>query len=202
MTVETLPETPDGAGLSARRGVSPWWRVLSIALLLALLLAWAASATLFEQFKDHIQQLQHKVASVLQVHYLAVMLDAKQQPAMLLTIDRGAKVLRLQRLNEVKEGREDSMQLWALSGDRAPRSLGDGRIVVAHDGRGATLHMLAHAIHHPGGIATVADEIADEGMVLRTLRGGVLEHRLNRLTVGVEIGDHGDLHGSGILHRT
>ncbi len=106
------------------RLVSPWWRVLSIVLLLALLLAWAASATVFEQFKAHIQQLQHKVASVPQVHYLAVMLDAKQQPAMLLTVDRGAQALRLQRLNEVKEGREDSMQLWALSGDRAPRSLG------------------------------------------------------------------------------
>ena len=30
----------------------------------------------------------------------------------------------LQRLSEVREGRQDSMQLWALGGDAKPRSLG------------------------------------------------------------------------------
>ena len=43
---------------------------------------------------------------------------------MLVTMDQKTGVLQLQRLNEVKEGREDSMQLWALQGDQPPRSLG------------------------------------------------------------------------------
>jgi anti-sigma-K factor RskA len=43
---------------------------------------------------------------------------------MLVTHDPQQGKLLLQRLNEVREGREDSMQLWALAGDDAPRSLG------------------------------------------------------------------------------
>ena len=39
-------------------------------------------------------------------------------------MDPQAGVLQVQRLNEVKEGREDSMQLWALSANQPPRSLG------------------------------------------------------------------------------
>ncbi|OYZ44317.1 MAG: hypothetical protein B7Y20_11645 [Acidovorax sp. 16-64-162] len=42
----------------------------------------------------------------------------------LVTADTQGSVLQLQRLNDVREGREDSMQLWALDGDKPPRSLG------------------------------------------------------------------------------
>ena len=45
-TVQTdTPRSP------ASRRVSPWWRALAIVLLLALMLGWAASASLYEQLK-------------------------------------------------------------------------------------------------------------------------------------------------------
>ena len=104
--------------------VSPWWRVLSVVLLLALLLGWAASASLTEQLKAQIRHLQSKVAVLPQVKHISVLLDTQQQPALLVTFDPGAHVLQLQRLNDVIEGPQESLQLWALQGDKPPRSLG------------------------------------------------------------------------------
>jgi anti-sigma-K factor RskA len=104
--------------------VSPWWRALSILLLIALLLGWATSASMTEQLKAQITHLQGRLVQVPQVRQVAVLLDDQQQPAMLVTHDPQQGKLLLQRLNEVREGREDSMQLWALAGDAPPRSLG------------------------------------------------------------------------------
>ena len=43
---------------------------------------------------------------------------------MLATFDPQTATLQLQRLNTVREGREDSMQLWALRPGQPPQSLG------------------------------------------------------------------------------
>ena len=118
-TVPTdTPRTP------ASRRVSPWWRALAIVLLLALMLGWAASASLYEQLKAQIGHLQAKVANVPQIRHIAVLLDDQGTAAMLVTMDPQAGVLQLQRLNEVKEGREDSMQVWAVGANGQPKSLG------------------------------------------------------------------------------
>ena len=118
-TVQTdTPRSP------ASRRVSPWWRVLAIVLLLVLMLGWAASASLYEQLKAQVGHLQAKVANVPQIRHIAVLLDDQGAAAMLVTMDPQAGVLQLQRLNEVKEGREDSMQVWTLGADGKPRSLG------------------------------------------------------------------------------
>jgi len=118
-TVQTdTPRSP------ASRRVSPWWRALAIVLLLALMLGWAASASLYEQLKAQVGHLQTKVANVPQIRHIAVLLDDKGAAAMLVTMDPQTGVLQLQRLNEVKEGREDSMQLWAVKDGQPPRSLG------------------------------------------------------------------------------
>ncbi len=106
------------------RRVSTWWRALAIALMLVLMLGAATTLSLFEQFRAHIGHLQAKVAEAPQMRHVAVLLDAEQRPAMLATLDTSAQVWQLQRLNEVREGREDSMQLWALQEGQAPRSLG------------------------------------------------------------------------------
>lgn len=106
------------------RLVSSWWRALAIFLLLTLLLGWAASASLVEQLKAQIGHLQIKVAQMPQIRHISVLLDDRGAAAMLVTMDPQTGFLQLQRLNEVKEGREDSMQLWALQGDQPPRSLG------------------------------------------------------------------------------
>lgn len=122
MTDSTPSSAPAPATPSRR--VSPWWRALSIFLVLVLLLGWAASASLYEQLKAQISHLQAKVATVPQIRHIAVLLDDQGAAAMLMTMDPKAGTLQLQRLNEVKEGREDSMQLWAVSPGQPPRSLG------------------------------------------------------------------------------
>lgn len=106
------------------RRVSTWWRALAILLLVVLLIGWAASASMFEQLKAQIGHLQARLVDVPQVRHIAVLEDDLKLPAMLITYDPKQGALLLQRLNEVREGREDSMQLWALAGDAPPRSLG------------------------------------------------------------------------------
>lgn len=106
------------------RRVSPWWRILSIALLVALLLAWATSTSMLAQLQAQIQHLQGKLTTQPQITRVAVLTDAQGQPAMLATFIAQDQQLQLQRLNEVKEGREDSMQVWAVGPNGAPRSLG------------------------------------------------------------------------------
>lgn len=109
---------------SRSRRVSPWWRVLAIALLLALLLAWAAASSMTTQLQAQIQHLQGRLAQVPQIRQVSVLLDNEGLPAMLATFNPQERALTIQRLNDVKEGREDSMQVWAIAGDTPPRSLG------------------------------------------------------------------------------
>jgi len=116
------PDT--SASSSPGRGVSGWWRALAIFLLIVLLLAWAASASMMTQLQAQISHLQARLIDVPQVRHVAVLLDADQKPAMLITHNPKEGMLLVQRLNEVREGREDSMQVWAIIGDQAPRSLG------------------------------------------------------------------------------
>ena len=105
-------------------GVSAWWRALSIVLALALVLAWATAQSMVEQLKAQIVHLQGKVDRVPQVRHVSVLLDDQGQPGLLVTFDPTTQALQLQRLNDVKEGRDQSLQLWALREGQAPKSLG------------------------------------------------------------------------------
>jgi anti-sigma-K factor RskA len=115
-------ETPSSARVFKR--VSTWWRVLAILLLITVLLGWAVGVSMVEQLKAQVVQLQGRLVEVPQVREIAVLHDEHQLPAMLVTFDPKQGVLLVQRLNEVREGRLDIMQLWALTADAAPRSLG------------------------------------------------------------------------------
>lgn len=92
--------------------------------MVVLLIGWAASSSMQTQLQAQIGHVQARLAQVPQVRHIAVLTDAQQQPAMLATHNPQEGALTLQRLNEVKEGREDSMQLWAIGADGQPRSLG------------------------------------------------------------------------------
>lgn len=109
---------------AARPRTSKLWLGISVVLALVLLLGAATTASMVEQLKAQIVHLQERLLVTPQVRYVSVLLDAQELPALLVTMDPQAGVLQLQRLNEVKEGREDSMQLWALSANQPPRSLG------------------------------------------------------------------------------
>jgi anti-sigma-K factor RskA len=106
------------------RHVSAWWRAATIFLVLAGLLMWAAGTSMIEQLKSQVQHTQTKLTELPQVRYVAVLLDDQQRPAMLITSDPKQGILQVQRLNEVKEGREDTMQIWAVHGEKPARSLG------------------------------------------------------------------------------
>lgn len=119
-----LPPKNDPASTVRDRRVSSWWRALAILLALLLFIGGATGLSLFEQFKTQVRHLQGQLVKQSQIRQLAVLLDVQQQPAMLVTVDPISKLIQLQRLNEVSEGREDGLQLWALNGDQAPLSLG------------------------------------------------------------------------------
>jgi anti-sigma-K factor RskA len=101
-----------------------YWRAATVFLALVLTLGITAGWSMFEQFTAQVRDLQQKVQKTAQLQYVAVLLDEKNEPAMLVTQVSGESALQLQRLNAVVEGGEDSMQLWALPTNGPARSLG------------------------------------------------------------------------------
>lgn len=106
------------------KGVSGWWRAATITCLILLSVAVTTGFSMFEQFKAQVQHLQGQLKDTAQIKYIAVLVDANQAPAVLVTMALQDNALQLQRLNSVTEGREDTMQLWALSDGDPARSLG------------------------------------------------------------------------------
>jgi anti-sigma-K factor RskA len=109
------PATPCHAGR---------WRAATIFCLLVIAFGAATGMSMFEQFKAQMSHLQKQLQTTPQIKFLSVLLDEKQTPALLVTFDPQDTALQVQRLNDVKEGREDTMQLWALRANQPPRSLG------------------------------------------------------------------------------
>jgi anti-sigma-K factor RskA len=105
-------------------GHARWWRAATIACVLMLALGLTAGLSMFEQFKAQVAHLQAQLKTTAQIRYIAVLLDGQHAPALLVTFDPQDQALQLQRLNAVKEGREDSLQLWALPASGQPVSLG------------------------------------------------------------------------------
>lgn len=140
-------------------GVSAWWRAATIGSLLALALGTATGMSMFEQFKAQIKHLQTQLQATSQIKYIAVLTDSKQAPAMLVTLDPQEGALQIQRLNAVSEGREDSMQLWALPASGQPRSLGvlESKAKTlrlnANDATLANISQLAISVEDKGGVA-------------------------------------------------
>ena len=88
------------------------------------MIAWAFSASMYEQLKAQIHHLEAKLVEIPQVREIAVLLDDAQAPAMLLTYGSKDQTLQVQRLNDVKEGREQSLHVWAIADGDTPRLLG------------------------------------------------------------------------------
>lgn len=133
------------------------WRAATIACLLVIAIAIATGVSMFEQFTIQIHHLQSKLQSTAQIKYIAVLVDDQQAPAMLVTLDPQDGALQIQRLNSVAEGREDSMQLWALPASGQPRSLGvltsAGKTLrmPANDTTLADVRHLAISVENKGG---------------------------------------------------
>jgi anti-sigma-K factor RskA len=100
------------------------WRLATIACVILLAVAAATMVSMMEQFKAQVSHLQTKLKTTQQIKYVAVLMDDKQLPAMLLSFDLQDAYLQVQRLNDVKEGPEESLQLWALDSEGRALSLG------------------------------------------------------------------------------
>jgi anti-sigma-K factor RskA len=136
------------------------WRAATVFCLLLLLIGFTTGWSLFEQFKAQMGHLQTQLQSTSQIKYIAVLLDAQLAPAMLITVDPQEGALQLQRLNSVKEGREDTLQLWAIGqAGVAPRALGvlgsagkTLRLVVSQEALQG-VGQLAISVESKGGVA-------------------------------------------------
>lgn len=116
---DTTPPTPEI--------IPPYttgWRLVSIILLVILAVAAASGVGMYEMFNAQIGHLQTKLKNVPQTKYIAVLLDGKQAPGVLVTFDPQDGLLMLQRLTDIKEGPDDSMQLWDNSDSARPVPLG------------------------------------------------------------------------------
>ena len=122
MHTERMNQDPTSPTKSS--GVSAWWRALAIFLTLVVFIGWAFGASMYEQFKAQIHHLEAKLIEIPQVRDVSVLLDDMQAPAMLLTYDPKNQKLQVQRLNDVKEGREQSLHVWAIADDDTSRLLG------------------------------------------------------------------------------
>ncbi len=100
------------------------WRIATGACLVVMAIAAATGVSMFEQFSAQIHHLQGKLKDVQQIKFLSVLLDDQHAPALLVTLDPLDGALQIQRLNSVLEGREQSLQLWAVPADGKARSLG------------------------------------------------------------------------------
>lgn len=79
-----------------------------------------------EEASKSEQQLraQYEARLAEQPMVLAVLTDKKSAPSLLVTADKIAGTVTLQRLTAFKEGDDRSLQLWALPNGGKPRSLG------------------------------------------------------------------------------
>lgn len=100
------------------------WRLTAIILMVIVAVGAASAVGMYEMFNAQMTHLQAKLKSVPQTKFIAVLQDDKQAPGMLITFDPQDSFLMLQRLTDIKEGQNDSLQLWDNSDPAKPVSLG------------------------------------------------------------------------------
>ncbi len=125
-TDELSPSLDSAIPIERVLGLRPisWWRGIAIFFAILLVFAAATSMSMFEQFKAQIAYLQKQLVTLPQIKYIAVLTDAQGAAGLLVTLDPTQNVLVLQRLGNVVEGREESLQLWALPASGKARSVG------------------------------------------------------------------------------
>ena len=104
MQENSLPTPPTG--------VSAWWRGLSITLVLIVILGTATALSMFEQLKAQIHNAEQRLKDIPQIQFVSVMSGDEGKAEILVTY------------SDLRESREQSLHLWALSGHDAPILLG------------------------------------------------------------------------------
>jgi anti-sigma-K factor RskA len=176
----TSSSSDSAASIERVLGLRPitWWRSATILCLILLILGLATSMSMFEQFKAQVAHLQKQLQTLPQIKYIAVLTDAQGAPGLLVTLDPTENTLVLQRAGNVVEGREDSLQLWAMPATGRPRSLGllgsnKTLRIPATESDLRDIPQLAVSVESKGG---VADEHGPSGDLL--FRGAVIQKAL------------------------
>ena len=131
-TAQAMQATRAKAAWAEQAAASPggWWRNLLVwrgaaaAGVAASVFMGVASVKVRDQLGGEIAQLQARLQATPQIDYVAVLADDKSQASILVTFDPKSKRLTLQRVGGFQEAADRSLQLWALPGSGAPKSLG------------------------------------------------------------------------------
>jgi anti-sigma-K factor RskA len=123
--------TSPGATPTAGSG---WWQSLlvwrsvaaagALATVAAVVVGLQVNEDLRTQSGAQIAELRQQLQATPQIQYVAVLADDRSAASMLVTFDPKNNTLVLQRVGGFQEGRDKSLQLWALPPAGAPRSLG------------------------------------------------------------------------------
>ena len=145
-----------------------WWRGLALAGGSAAVAAISVGLWSHQELKDasqqqlsalqtQLQMAQAELQAAPQVQYVAVLADGKADASMLVTFDPRHQQLVLQRVSGFKEANNQSLQLWALPPEGAPRSLGvmgDGKLeqLTAQETDVRAIPALAISLEPKGGV--------------------------------------------------
>lgn len=154
------------------------WRAATIFCVIVLAFTAATGVSMFEQFKAQIAHLHKQLVTVPQIKYIAVLTDSQAQAFLLVTMDPQERVLVLQRVGNVTEGREESLQLWAMPATGRVRSLGllgasKTLRIPATEADLQSVPQLGVSVEPKGG---VADERGPSGAML--FKGALLQKAL------------------------
>lgn len=141
-----------------------WWRGLAVAGSLATVAAVSVGLWLtgtaqqqMSSLQAQLQTTQAALQAAPQIQYVAVLADGKADASMLVTFDPRNNQLVLQRVGGFKEPSNQSLQLWALPPQGAPRSLGvmgHGKLdqFEAHESDVKAVPALAISLEPKGGV--------------------------------------------------
>lgn len=176
-----LARQRDAIAAKPERSALAWWRNAALAGGLATIAAvsvglWShqglkqSSQQQLAQLQTQLQTVQLALKSTAQIQYVAVLADGKADASMLVTFDARHNRLLLQRVGSFQEAPNQSLQLWALPPQGAPRSLGvlgDGRLeqLSAQEAEVQAIPTLAISLEPKGGVAS---ETGPTGPVLFT----------------------------------
>jgi anti-sigma-K factor RskA len=127
LRARTSPGTAPAAGNGWWQSLFVWRSVAAagaLATVAAVVVGLQVNEDLRAQSGAHIAELRQQLQATPQIQYVAVLADDRSTASMLVTFDPRNNTLVLQRVGGFQEGRDQSLQLWALPPGGAPRSLG------------------------------------------------------------------------------
>jgi anti-sigma-K factor RskA len=152
------------------------WRGAALTGALATVAALGVGLQTSRSLDAQVGQLTAQLDNVQKLQYVAVLSDEKSAASALVTFDLSKSRLTLQRVGSYEEGRDKSLQLWALPASGGPQSLGvlTGDKVIrltAQAEQITTIPMLAISLEPKGGVPSATGPtgpVLFKGALLKT----------------------------------